>query len=210
MEKLHLYLVRHGESQGNATGDYSTLASGALSALGQAQAQHLVQPLSALHFDLIIVSPLQRALQTIAPYLMQTDQRAEVWPELAEVPLREDRVGIAESWTSQPAELPEELPGRYDFREGQAIQPGPNEPLGQGLYRVEVVKRRLLALVEERPMTILMVSHGHFLRELMNSLFANPEIIFYRHENCGMSSIIGQDTWAVDYLNLPTGPRSQP
>ncbi len=210
MQKLHLYLVRHGESQGNATGDYSTLASDALSALGHVQARHLARALSALSVDLVIVSPLQRALQTVAPYLVQSDQRAHIWPEVAEVPFYGERDDIAESWTAQPAELPAELPDRYDFHGGRAIRPAPNEPLGQGLHRVDVARRRLLALAEQTPMTILVVSHGHFLRELINSLFATPQIIFFHHDNCGMSSIIREDDWAVEYLNVPTGPRSQP
>ena len=58
----------------------------------------LADVLSGWSFDRIITSPLQRALQTIAPYLAATQQRAEIWPEIAEACWQDEREALADDW----------------------------------------------------------------------------------------------------------------
>ena len=61
--KTILYVVRHGESEGNINGDI-TGANPPLTAHGYAQAHELAQSLSPLTIDVIYSSPLTRAHHT--------------------------------------------------------------------------------------------------------------------------------------------------
>ncbi len=82
---MKLTLIRHAQSMGNSTGNYSLLESDSLSEIGRQQAVDLSRALEGEPFDKIIVSPLIRALETLAPYLEATGQQAEIWPEIAEM-----------------------------------------------------------------------------------------------------------------------------
>jgi broad specificity phosphatase PhoE len=79
-----LYFVRHGETLANETGDYSGDNQKFLSKLGVLQANRLVKKLQPYKFDRIAVSPADRTINTIAPYLRETKQKAEIWPALME------------------------------------------------------------------------------------------------------------------------------
>jgi len=83
-EAVQLYYVRHAESLGNATKIHSSYNDRTLSAKGERQVKELTRKLAAYHFDYIIVSPKQRALKTILPYLKKHGRVAEIWPELDE------------------------------------------------------------------------------------------------------------------------------
>ena len=77
--------VRHAETVANATGKYNAKTLNTFSAKGKAQVQALTKRLlKAGKFDEILVSPAPRTLQTIAPYLAATGQRARIWPLLYE------------------------------------------------------------------------------------------------------------------------------
>lgn len=81
---LDIYYVRHAESVGNRTGDYSGDNQRLFTPEGEKARKTLVEALAPYHFDHILVSPLYRARQTILPYLQASGQMAELWPELAE------------------------------------------------------------------------------------------------------------------------------
>lgn len=83
--QMSLFLLRHGQSHGNATGDYSMLDLDPLSEEGQKQAEQATEALTGVSLEKIVVSPLLRATQTAFPYLEKTGRKAEVWPEIAEV-----------------------------------------------------------------------------------------------------------------------------
>ena len=129
---MDLLIVRHAESQGNASGNYSTAVSDQLSARGEEQAIALADELSSWSFDKIIASPRERALQTITPTLIKTGQTAEIWPEIAEACWHDEREPPAESWEPQPADA---VP-HFRFRDDRMIKPGHPETFGQGLRRV--------------------------------------------------------------------------
>jgi len=78
-----LTFVRHGETVANATSRYNTRTLNAFSKRGQAEVDLLPTRLAG-HYDLILVSPSARAINTILPYLRRTHQRATVWPLLYE------------------------------------------------------------------------------------------------------------------------------
>jgi broad specificity phosphatase PhoE len=81
---LDIYLVRHGETVGNVTGDYSDENQRTFSDKGREQVAALAGRLEPYAFDAILVSPLWRTQQTILPYLRGRGLQGELWPELAE------------------------------------------------------------------------------------------------------------------------------
>lgn len=77
-----LYLVRHGQSEGNvATYD---VPDGNLTPLGRMQADEVARRLEPEGIDLLIASPLRRALQTADALRRRTACQLEVWRDLSE------------------------------------------------------------------------------------------------------------------------------
>jgi len=79
-----IVFVRHGETEANATGRYSSRTIDTFSERGAREVAALTARLDAMRFDAIVVSPSPRALKTIAPYLRKHGLKAEIWPELYE------------------------------------------------------------------------------------------------------------------------------
>ena len=198
-----MYFVRHAESEGNATGNYATEQSGVLSKRGMQQARDLASSLQTFSFNQIVVSPLSRALQTAVPYLQATGQRAVIWPELAEFGLIPQRAKVADSWSSRPFHDPIGLPDLFNFYEDKAIMPIEGEPEESARRRVEVVKERLLALPDELE-TILVITHGHFLRNLFLCMLGMDDIVSVSHINCAMSCIrSNKGGFCLEFSNRP-------
>jgi len=84
MRKIELYLLRHAQSMGNLTGDYSTERHDRLTSLGQKQANQLKKRLSSYKFEHVFVSPSLRAMQTIQPYLKKNKIKGEIWGTITE------------------------------------------------------------------------------------------------------------------------------
>ncbi|MDF3131023.1 histidine phosphatase family protein [Kiritimatiellaeota bacterium B1221] len=205
---MKLLLVRHAQSEGNATGNYSVATHDSLSALGKQQARSLSECLQKLHFDKVIVSPLQRALETLAPYLEASHQRAEIWPEIAEgcwqPPAKEPR----DSWRTQPASLPTSMNDLFYFRDGKEIKPV-DKTFEEGVLRAQSTHRLLGELALNYPEgQFLMLTHGHFLRELINGLLDTRSIVSFAHDNCGMTLFSFDGVWNMDFCNRPSHPES--
>jgi hypothetical protein len=80
-----LTFVRHGETVANATGKYNSHTIDTFSIKGQEQVDQLTRELIAEKpYDIILVSPSPRALNSIAPYLKMKGKNALVWPLLYE------------------------------------------------------------------------------------------------------------------------------
>jgi len=199
---MKLIIVRHAESQGNATGDYSSLTADSLSPRGQRQARALAESLVGSEIDRLVVSPRLRAMQTIAPYLKAADRRGEIWPETAEACWHGEREEASGSWRSAPSSLREELAPLFFYREDNPVEPAHPESFGEGLFRVHETVR-LLQPLGDRDVTLLMVTHGHFIRELLNLLLDTPELAGFPHKNCGMTSLILESSWKLESLNKP-------
>ncbi|TVR16571.1 MAG: histidine phosphatase family protein [Planctomycetota bacterium] len=205
MHILELHIIRHGQSQGNATGDYSTMAHDALSERGLRQADELAQYLTKLHIDHVVVSPMQRTLQTIAPYLEMQDRRAEIWPEVCEISGPGMGAPVGDHWNPIAADTYPGLPPRFDFYQGKAFRAIEGEPLSEGMYRVHIATQRLMSLAQDQDCSVAVVSHGFYLRGLLNYLFAPQKPVKYHAVNCGLSTIKYQNgQWEVRCINAPT------
>ncbi|MCC5807177.1 MAG: histidine phosphatase family protein [Opitutales bacterium] len=203
---MKLTLLRHAESVGNATGEYSLLQSDSLSEKGWEQAGHAAAALQNGDFEKVIVSPLRRALETLVPYLEKSGRVAEIWPEIAETPPRRDcGEPAAEAWPTEKRTLPEGLKHRFVFRDSRGIKPAPGESVGQGLRRILDAEACLQALAAEGCRSVLMVTHGHFMGELINRLLNIHEFIYFYHQNCSMTQLLLRSPVRFQFGNLPIG-----
>ena len=200
---MKLILVRHGESRGNASGDYSIELSDSLSPAGTEQAETLAGRLAGYPIDHVIVSPLTRALQTAAPYLRTSGKKGEVWPELSEACWQEPAFETADSFSVEPAEIPDDLKELYFFRDGNEVLPI-DETYAKGIYRVGCAVS-LLETYKEKPVTVLAVAHGHLIREVLIQLIKPEHFTRFPHDNCGMTFLEYDECWIVRYINRISG-----
>lgn len=83
-----MLLVRHGESEANATGRFASKTwDPHLTATGRAQAERLVPQLQNAPIQHLATSPLNRALETINPLAERLGIVPDILPDLAEVNL---------------------------------------------------------------------------------------------------------------------------
>lgn len=198
---MKILIIRHAESNGNAaSGDYSVADADALSPKGLEQAEELAKSLETWQIDKVIVSPKQRALQTIAPYLAKTGRKAELWPEVVEACWHEERETPADTWESKPAELPKDIAQYFAFRDGSAIQPS-QDSFSTGFRRVYDTVERIEKSFCQTEKTILMVSHGFFIREMLNLMLKLPEFEEFHHDNCGMTLLSFDKKWVMEFCN---------
>ena len=52
---------------------------------------------------------------------------------------------------------------------------------------------------------MLMVTHGHFIRELLNLLLATPALVAFPHDNCGRTLIRLGEGLTVAFCNRVGG-----
>jgi broad specificity phosphatase PhoE len=79
---LHIYLIRHGETEWARTGQHTGRTDLPLTANGEAEARQLGSHLRGIRFAHVLTSPLRRARQTCE--LVGLDKIPEVEPDLAE------------------------------------------------------------------------------------------------------------------------------
>ncbi|WP_437185592.1 histidine phosphatase family protein [Planctomicrobium sp. SH668] len=141
-----IVLVRHGETVWSKTGQHTGRTDLPLTEVGEDEARSLTERLSGIHFDRVLVSPLQRAQETcqLAGFL-----NFETIPDLAEL-----HYGAFEGLTA--AEIQKQHPGWTVFRDGSLG----GESVDQIIQRGERVAEFLKSLNGRT----LIFSHGHFSR----------------------------------------------
>jgi broad specificity phosphatase PhoE len=80
-----LYLVRHGESEANATGVFAGQTDSPLTERGRRQAEAVAEALATVPFDRVISSDLSRTRDTAEAIARRRGLRVEVFPELREI-----------------------------------------------------------------------------------------------------------------------------
>lgn len=201
---MQVFFVRHGQSMGNLTGDYSTDANDQLSELGHQQAAALHRRLLDLDFDAVYCSPLKRALQTIEPYATQTKTTVEVWPEIAEACWQEDRSHQEISdYRTRSKPLPiHHHDGLFTFKENKAVCPIDEETYAEGLFRLQQSVEQFKDLHGGTNDHILVVGHGFALARIIEYFLDIDPIGRFDHGNTGMSHLIEVDgVFAMQYLN---------
>lgn len=202
---MELYFVRHGQSMGNMTNDYSTPAHDQLSPNGWQQAERLVERLGECTLGAIYVSPLRRALETITPCLRRHARKAQVWPELAEACWQADR----------DAAPPVRRDGARSFildaslRDLFVLRPEPSfwavegETYREGLVRIARTRSLLLERHGGRDEAILVVGHEHAGGRLIELLLDIEPHGRFAHANTGLTWLIqnGDGTFSARFVN---------
>lgn len=83
---MTLTLIRHAESEGNASGFINTAVPGpGLTAKGEQQAQKVADTLRGKDFDGVYASDMIRTQQTAAPLAKDLDEQVQILPGLREI-----------------------------------------------------------------------------------------------------------------------------
>lgn len=204
---MQVLILRHAQTVGNATGDYSTKAHDVLSDYGREQAARLAGPLAAYSFDAIYCSPLERAMMTIAPYLQANGRSAELWPELAEVCWQAERHTPIPQRTEPPPILTLEaaLVEHFTCLNGHATLPYEDEVYQEGFARVDRAHRRLRQRHGGTADRVLVVGHWYLASRLVERLLDLPHLDHdrFNHDNTAVSCLteLPGGEFRVQYLN---------
>lgn len=166
-----LTFVRHGETIANATGKYNSRTIDTFSSKGNAQVAKLTKQLLAEKpFDVVLVSPSPRALNTIAPYLKIRERKAMVWPLLYEC-CTEKRPANAKATSFKfggKIAIPSMISPYFQVGRYENLYPAPkgyNEGLAQVEASVSEFRKKYLGK------RVLIIGHsgagGQFLRLLV-------------------------------------------
>src|SRR5688572_25037046 len=155
-----ILLVRHGQSEWNASGRWQGWAESDLSDLGRQQAFEAAAAVGSV--DAIVASDLQRALQTA----LIISESIGVGPVMTEPDLRERDVG---EWTGLTRdEIEARWPGDLErWRRGELPQPPSGERNADIIERFERGLRHIGAECDGGE--VLAVSHGGVMRLLERS-----------------------------------------
>jgi broad specificity phosphatase PhoE len=145
----NVVVVRHGETEWSRSGRHTGRTDLDLTEEGRRQARMLRPRLAGEHFDLVLVSPLRRA--------METARLAGVTDVVADDDLVEWDYGDYEGRTTD--EILQDRPGWDLFRDGA--------PNGETAADVGIrADRAIEAIRATSGGRVLVVAHGHLLRVL--------------------------------------------
>jgi len=168
--QAHLLLVRHGESETNASNAFSGWADPILTANGQEQAKRAGLKLAELNLrpDRVFTSELKRCRQTTA-IILETAGRSEL-PITSSAALNERDYGVltgmdktlaAEKWGKEQVQR---------WRRSYGESPPEGESLQDTAARVLAYYVRLILPKALAGGATLLVSHGNTLRALVMAL----------------------------------------
>lgn len=168
---LDIYFVRHAETVANANGTNNSASTNTFSQQGIEQLSILTKQLKSLHFDALLVSSSPRAMNTLLPYLKETRQKAEIWPELSECCWQKERndTSTEHLTTTSEVELSPEQVGYFTFRDVNSMRNYSNDNYADGLAQVHLAEE-LLKKYSGSDMTILIVGHYHSGQVLLADL----------------------------------------
>lgn len=205
---LDVYLVRHAETQANATGVHNTVTSGSFSEQGERQIQQLTAGLAAYKFDAILVSPTERTLYTIVPYLLQMGRTAEIWPEIAECCWQRERdfVSTEQLVWGGDINLPGTIAPQFVFRGDIPQRDFANRSYADGVAQVKQAARLIRQRFGQSGKSILLVLHYHSGAVLMAELLGTNRENVPHLKNARMTHLRQDDSGAFQLLQVNEQP----
>ena len=154
---MSVFAIRHGETAWSLSGQHTGTTDIPLTENGRRLALRLRPVLAKEKFDLVLVSPMQRARETCA--LAGLGDAAVVDPDLSEW-----NYGEYEGLT--PRQIHESTPGWLIFRDGC--------PGGESPAQVGVRADRVIARARAVDGDVALFAHGHVLRALAARWIGSP------------------------------------
>lgn len=186
-----IYLVRHGETEWSASGRHTGRTDLGLTAKGRADAVRLGRFLAAIKFRRVLVSPLQRAVDTAVKAGFQ--DQIEINPNL-----REWDYGDLEGLTFQ--EIRQATPGWTIWTHSC--------PHGETAHDVGVRADSVLESVGADDSPVLLFAHGHVLRVLAARWLGLPatEAKMFALTTASVSRLGSEhEARVIQWWNLPCG-----
>ncbi|WP_188193046.1 histidine phosphatase family protein [Nonomuraea sp. SYSU D8015] len=149
-----MLLLRHGQTEWSKAGKHTGRTDLPLTEHGEEEARALAPLVKERTFDLVLVSPAQRARRTAElAGLADYEVDADLW---------EWDYGGYEGITTPT--IRETRPGWYLWRDG--VIPGDAEHPGESAAQVGARADRVIARARAAGGRVALVAHGHFLRVL--------------------------------------------
>jgi broad specificity phosphatase PhoE len=232
-----IYFIRHAEAGHNVVHEWKEKPKAQwpayvgnpnmLTPLGQTQVVKATEKLKQYHFDFIAVSPVWRVQQTILPYLKETGQKAEIWPELEEIdPFSTNLTsGIVlppprpDLFSGRAITVPDNEKAVFTLREdGRQLFKLSKEPLQFAADATSAAQKtlsRARARVGGSDKAILLAGHGNSGRLLLHVLLKNSDAWKTPLTNTGiwMAEEQADGTFRLEMLNdipVPPGTAKRP
>ena len=201
-----LYFLRHAQTVANATDHYTDETERQFSEEGWRQIGAVTSRLAGLHFDTILVSPKYRVTQTILPYLMAQQRRAEIWPELGECCWQGDLSLPPSRAVGDPIVIEPGQELYFYLRAGAMTNEYPAETFGDGTNQVRIVCDLLRRYMAEHEESVLIV--GHFLTSscILNEFLGRPMTNIIRLKNGALTHLHERPDGAFELLMLNDRP----
>jgi probable phosphoglycerate mutase len=200
-------LVRHGETEWHAENRYAGVSDVPLDDTGRAQAHALADWARRQHFDVLVCSPVPRAVATAAPVAAALGLEPEVVADLREVDF-----GIAEGHTLQEMRVSHpEAAAAFVANPVAFPVPGAESP-GAAAQRAVAALRDVAARHRDR--SVLVVAHNTLLRLALCMWLGIPlaryRAVLPRLDNAAATRLRVPDDAAAPpallALNVPTSP----
>lgn len=165
---MTLYLVRHGESEGNFYHRHQSDAE-VLTQKGHSQAQKVAKRFASIHVDKIVASPTERTRQTAEEIVAQTHAPIEFDPRFRELQGPSQIQGLAHSDPTAKKVKQKIADHKFD----QAFHYSDEDNYFDFIKRVSEGLYALESYGDEE--TVVVVAHGHVLRAIIGLLLFGVE-----------------------------------
>ena len=178
-----IYLIRHAQSEANAATDLDNPTfyyDAKITHLGRNQTLKTRNAIKNVNFDLMLVSPLTRTLQTFLLIFPEPKVNTIVFPLIREHLDHSCDVG------RQPKILKKEFP-QFDFSKLKNFWWNNNIPIDESKITKELIEDLDMRVAEFRQwihhreeQTIAVVSHGTFISRIINEHLDNCEFNIWK------------------------------
>lgn len=172
---LDIFFIRHAETIGNATKNYSNNRGDTLTEKGYRETLEVITKLEKNEYDDILVSPKNRTRLTILPYLKKYPRSTEIWPEIAECcwQRKEPMPESCPKTGGKKITIAPQNRNLFNLRDENSDRFYKKESYGQGLCQIEDAYNLLKERFWLSGKKILLVSHGNFGKMLITRLLGH-------------------------------------
>jgi len=193
-----LYLVRHGQTEGNAKHLFIGSTDLPLDPLGERQAQHVGARFAEIEIDVLISSPMQRARQTAAEISLATGKPVEIVQGLSEIDF-----GALEGFTIEEV-LEQFLDMRSKLDAIENVDLAWPEGESRFTFNDRVLTTLLGILDRHVDKTVAVVCHGGVIGSFIAQVEGGSpsDFVKYAVQNCSVTHlVVTPDQTLVHFTN---------